>query len=107
MSSNCTLGNIYHTQCTINSTATNCDGDTSFAKTYYCKYCWQLIENVHYICDYKPSQTGLQSGQDTTIVNCKVNRNIICLGNRSFSKVSQVNYSTGKKWSSTFVFSLL
>ena len=110
MNTNCILGNVYTTNCTVNTQSTNvtCTGPNNFQKNYFCKYCWQLNEGVHYTCNYAPqSQTPCQSGQDTLVVNCVTNWNVLCLGNRSFQKISTCNYSTGLTWSSSFLYSLL
>ena len=108
MPTNCTLGNVYTTNCTvISTTQTPCVGETSFQKQYFCKYCWQLVENVHYTCNYFPPKRGCQSGQDTYVTECKTNWNVYCLGNRTFQKIVKCNYTTGKTWASAFVYSLL
>ncbi|KAL9657210.1 hypothetical protein ABK040_011432 [Willaertia magna] len=113
INSNCKLNTLQqNTFCKVVNSSIPCHRNREFYTNNlttnsfltFCNYCYQLKENIHYKCDY--SFTKCQSGQDNIIVNCKVKRHVICLGQRNFRKISVCNFNTGKNWSSAFSFSL-
>ncbi|KAK3738533.1 hypothetical protein QZH41_012041 [Actinostola sp. cb2023] len=84
-----------------------CKGDKSFVKTVNCRYCYQTSKE-NYKCLHKThckviSGTSPPPRYET---NCTVNKDIICLGNRTFHKYLPCNWTSGYRWSTAFLLSL-
>lgn len=80
-----------------------CKGQRSFAVTFPCLYCWQLPENFYY-CMQNATYCKANTKYLTT---CCANSTTYCLGHRGFWRYKYCNTTTGHKWSTTMVFSIL
>jgi len=81
-----------------------CTQPSSFTKSYYCMYCWQLPE-THISCQALVS-VACTSGVTQYKTVCEPLRSVYCLGKRKFFKNRMCNYTTGKKWSIALMYSL-
>ncbi|CAG7835268.1 unnamed protein product [Allacma fusca] len=80
-----------------------CKGDRSFSKTISCQYCYQtpLTQQIcggYTTCNAAP--------RNYFKANCTVLPNVLCLGNRSFSRNLPCNWKNGYRWSTAFLLSV-
>ncbi|XP_076804102.1 TM2 domain-containing protein 3-like isoform X1 [Clavelina lepadiformis] len=103
-SDNCLIGQLVKFNCTVNET---CNGPKFMQKTFQCQYCFLTKENKEHTCTQnntscKANGTPLQRVKG----KCIVNKNIFCLGNRTFSKMMPCSWTTGYSWSTAFTLSI-
>lgn len=102
----CAYGSSGTANCTVKPNIT-CTGIKTFQRSYFCLYSYQL-ERKYLVCAVKDQQTcSVKSAPPaTSYVDCKVNENVLCLGNRSFIKKIPCTWTSGYKWSTALVLSV-
>ncbi|XP_031562502.1 TM2 domain-containing protein almondex-like [Actinia tenebrosa] len=106
MSNSCVYGQDTQVECIVLDHC-QCQGDRSFTKTYNCRYCY-LTPKESYKCTQK-THCKVISGNSPPphyLTNCTVNEDVLCLGNRTFSKYLPCTWTSGYRWSTTFLLSL-
>ena len=106
-----------------------CSGVKSYKETVPCKYCYQLI-SLTLSAQYRNEQhTNLTAGRDYECANytssdnnscpsvatpqavylsqCRVMPHVRCLGKRMFFVLRPCNYTSGYRWSTAFILSIL
>jgi len=102
--SSCTYGGLTKGTCTI-ITGAHCEGDRSFEVTAPCYHCYQL-PTTNYTCNPRAFCQATASVQERLIVNCTVNPDQHCLGQRTFNKSFACNWTSGKRWSTSLILSI-
>lgn len=71
-------------------------------RQFICRYCF-LTDHFDYDCMHKVTCNSVHSTYKT---NCTVHREVLCLGNRSFSKHVRCNWTRGTKYFTALVLSI-
>lgn len=80
-------------------------GKRSFILTGVCRFCYQTPEWMH-VCT---PMTSCKKSSWVRLhkVNCTVQDNVVCLGNRAFNKRIECNWTSGYSWNVTMILSVL
>jgi hypothetical protein len=78
-------------------------GEKKFNRTMICQYCFQT-EIWEHQCEQRGNCNSLKDPHYKT--NCTVNANMLCLGNRAFSKFVPCNWTHGYRWSTALLISI-
>lgn len=70
-----------------------------------CRYCYQTAEWEH-SCPGTDNCKAVSSPREKFISNCTVNRDVLCLGNRTFPKKLPCNWTSGYRWSTAMMLSI-
>eukprot|EP00040_Diaphanoeca_grandis_P026533 m.148819 g.148819 ORF g.148819 m.148819 type:complete len:222 (-) comp30623_c0_seq1:351-1016(-) len=100
----CKYGRTVSAQCTVDS-GICCKGNRSRETQFLCQYCYQLPESS--IKCEEPTSCNVYGVNSRYETYCEPLQNKICLGNRRFRKRVECNWSSGTKWSTAFMFSLI
>lgn len=99
----CAYGYEVNATCEANPSV-NCTGERKFSRLMNCRYCYQTASWQH-VCIQKGNCDSVnQNAYYRT--NCTANYDVLCLGNRQFSKNLKCNWTHGYKWSTALVISL-
>ncbi|KAK9872505.1 hypothetical protein WA026_017970 [Henosepilachna vigintioctopunctata] len=101
---NCIYGETVNTTCSPKS-GVQCNGKKKFQKSYLCRYCYQT-EHWEHNCELKANCNSVASPRKRYTTNCTVASNIICLGNRVFSKRILCNWTGGYRWFTALALSV-
>jgi len=96
----CRLGALSTANC---HSLVNCTGSNNFTKTFVCRYCFQVQEDLH-ICS--PNTSCYSTDHDQYVSSCSIPTDMLCLGNRTFQKVMQCNFGSGYSWSTSVLLSI-
>lgn len=80
-----------------------CKGNRSFTRTMNCRYCYQT-ELWQQNCVLRGNCNSVNYQLYRT--NCTVFSDVLCLGNRSFTRNMKCNWTQGYKWSTALIISL-
>jgi hypothetical protein len=106
MNQNCTMGIYQTTFCTVSNNVT-CSGNRTNEYTYLCQYCWQLPDtNITCNPPTLPECGYAGSSGATYIATCNATPQVLCLGQRTFSKRLTCNYTTGYRWYTAMWYSI-
>lgn len=83
-----------------------CQGPSSFNRTMKCRYCYQT-ENTEHTCKKNSSCQVIAAPRQKYITSCMVHSNIICLGNRTFLKNLECNWTKGYSWKTALLLSVV
>lgn len=97
----CIYGELNTVSCQVDEEL-QCKGSRVFDISFPCLYCWQLPEDS-YSC-LRNSTCKINRKYLTT---CKVNYTSYCLGHREFTRYTTCQPTTGYRWSTTLVLSIL
>lgn len=82
----------------------SCKGEKKFTRAMNCRYCYQTAPWEH-VCIQKGNCDSVnQNAYYRT--NCTAKYDVLCLGNRQFSKNLKCNWTQGYKWSTALIISL-
>ncbi|XP_050549165.1 TM2 domain-containing protein almondex [Daktulosphaira vitifoliae] len=102
MNESCVYGNQTIATCKAN---VKCVGETTFAKNLTCRFCYQT-ELWEHKCIKKTMCNSASSPPSYYRTNCTVNRDVLCLGNRTFYKRLRCNWTGGHRWSTALILSI-
>lgn len=80
-------------------------GRTTFEKTMKCNYCYQTSADDHY-CNATGYCNSAANPVQKYRSNCTARPHVLCLGQRKFVKNMRCNWTSGYKWSTTFLLSI-
>ncbi|XP_055377839.1 TM2 domain-containing protein almondex [Condylostylus longicornis] len=100
---NCRYGKDVNITCEVKSSYA-CVGEKTFNRTMNCRYCYQT-EIWQHRCELKGHCNSMDP-KARYKTNCTVYDNVLCLGNREFSKRVPCNWTHGYKWSTALIISL-
>lgn len=82
-----------------------CKGVETFDRHMNCRYCYQTEKPKHK-CRGLPRCRVASAPRQRYLVNCTVNSNVVCLGNRKFQKNVLCNWTSGYRWTTALVLSV-
>jgi hypothetical protein len=102
-SADCVYGEILETECTV-SGHIECQGERKFKVAGVCRFCYQTPDWMH-VCT---PMTDCKKSSWVRLykVNCTVQDNVVCLGNRAFNKRIECNWTSGYKWNVAMLLSV-
>ncbi|XP_022907255.1 TM2 domain-containing protein almondex [Onthophagus taurus] len=100
----CIYGEKVNVTCMVDSYI-KCSGDRTFEKTVICQYCYQT-ERWEHNCELKADCHSILKSKNTYQTNCTVRDDIVCLGERTFNKNVQCNWTRGYRWTTTLALSI-
>ncbi|XP_037940580.1 TM2 domain-containing protein almondex-like, partial [Teleopsis dalmanni] len=80
-----------------------CLGERQFIRQMNCRYCYQT-ELWQQACVMRGNCNSVNNQYYRT--NCTVHSDVLCLGNRSFTRNIKCNWTQGYRWSSALIISL-
>ncbi|KAL0480170.1 hypothetical protein AKO1_013136 [Acrasis kona] len=100
------MGDLPTANCTVNDTIA-CNGTRTNSYSYICHYCWQLPQS-NITCEQPTADVCGKAGTSGQVfkANCYANSNVLCLGNRTFTKKQPCYYTKGKKWNVAMLYSI-
>lgn len=99
---NCHYGRDMNITCEALSNV-QCQGERTFQRQMNCRYCYQT-ELWQQNCE---QHANCNSASDKFYrTNCTVHQDVLCLGNRSFTRNLRCNWTQGYKWSTALLISL-
>lgn len=81
-----------------------CTGTKTFVHTHICRYCF-LTEKWEHDCEQKAGCNSVAVHRFYKS-NCTVKQDVFCLGNRSFYKMVECNWTRGYRWSTALIISI-
>lgn len=99
----CIYGKEVNATCEANL-GVNCTGERKFQRLMNCKYCYQTDPWQH-VCVQKGNCDSVNH-HATYRTNCTAKLEVLCLGNRVFSKNLKCNWTQGYRWSTALIISL-
>ncbi|XP_038069226.1 TM2 domain-containing protein 3-like isoform X2 [Patiria miniata] len=104
LNSLCIYGQEDNVTC-VPKTGVNCTGDIMFMKTFGCRYCYQSDASEH-TCT-PTTNCRVNSNPPAMIkVNCSINQDVLCLGQRKFHRRNRCNWTSGYRWSTALTLSI-
>ncbi|KAH8387835.1 hypothetical protein KR093_009767 [Drosophila rubida] len=99
---NCLYGRDVNISCEAVSNV-QCQGERSFHRQMNCRYCYQT-ELWQQHCEQHANCNSAAEKYYRT--NCTVHHDVLCLGNRSFTRNMRCNWTQGYRWSTALLISL-
>ncbi|XP_022108152.1 TM2 domain-containing protein 3-like isoform X2 [Acanthaster planci] len=104
LNSSCVYGREYNVTCSPKPDL-NCTGDQVFMKRFRCRYCYQSDASEH-TCTHN-TNCRVNSNPPTMVrVNCSINDDVLCLGQRKFYRRNRCNWTSGYRWTTALTFSI-
>ncbi|XP_033634639.1 TM2 domain-containing protein 3-like [Asterias rubens] len=107
LNSSCVYGREYNVTCRPKPDL-DCVGNQTIIKSFRCRYCYQS-EPWEQTCTptIKHSDCKVNSNPPIMVrVNCSINDDLICLGQRKFYRRSRCNWTSGHRWSTALTLSV-
>ncbi|KAJ3649048.1 hypothetical protein Zmor_020810 [Zophobas morio] len=101
----CIYGELITTKCETIDPKINCSGDKTFTKTLICRYCYQT-EPWEHTCFLRADCNSVASPRVYYPTNCTVRDDLLCLGNRTFTKNVMCNWTGGYRWTTALILSI-
>ncbi|KAH3838169.1 hypothetical protein DPMN_111576 [Dreissena polymorpha] len=102
----CTYGDVLTANCSAKDHV-KCSGSRTFQRPYHCRYAYQLDKDLYRCNMFRATTCKMkQAPPQTYLAACTVNEDTVCLGNRTFYKNFQCNWTSGYKWSTALVLSV-
>ncbi|KAH8280706.1 hypothetical protein KR054_003131 [Drosophila jambulina] len=98
----CLYGRDVNVTCEIIGNV-QCQGERSFQRQMNCRYCYQT-EMWQQNCYQHANCNSIADKYYRT--NCTVHQDVLCLGNRSFTRNLRCNWTQGYRWSTALLISL-
>ncbi|EDV33834.1 uncharacterized protein Dana_GF19095 [Drosophila ananassae] len=98
----CLYGRDVNVTCEIIGNV-QCQGERSFQRKMNCRYCYQT-ELWQQNCVQRAHCNSAAGKYYRT--NCTVHQDVLCLGNRSFTRNLRCNWTQGYRWSTALLISL-
>ncbi|XP_016936759.1 TM2 domain-containing protein almondex [Drosophila suzukii] len=98
----CLYGRDLNVTCEVINNV-QCQGERSFQRQMNCRYCYQT-ELWQQSCGQRSSCNSASDKPFRT--NCTVHQDVLCLGNRSFTRNLRCNWTQGYRWSTALLISL-
>ncbi|KAH8414908.1 hypothetical protein KR215_009515 [Drosophila sulfurigaster] len=99
---NCLYGRDVNISCEAVSNV-QCQGERAFHRQMNCRYCYQT-EMWQQHCEQHANCNSAAEKYYRT--NCTVHQDVLCLGNRSFTRNLRCNWTQGYRWSTALLISL-
>lgn len=100
---NCSLGQPITAQCTVSDDLC-CRGPRAFSIPMECRYCYQQDHSL--LNCSAPDGCDVMVYQSRYSANCTASTTQLCLGSQSFQKRLPCRWSSGKRWSTTLIWSI-
>ncbi|KAK2727074.1 hypothetical protein QYM36_007805 [Artemia franciscana] len=101
----CVYGEMTDATCTVLE-GCHCQGHRKFNKTFECRYCYQTLPSEH-ICSGAAFCKSSSIYKQAYTANCTVFSNVTCLGHRNFSKKLSCNWTSGYRWGTAMLLSIV
>ncbi len=103
-SADCVYGDFLETECRVDRVDIECQGKRTFKVAGVCRFCYQTPDWMH-VCT-PMTECKKSSWVRLHKVNCTVQDNVLCLGNRAFNKRIECNWTSGYKWNIAMLLSV-